>query len=391
LLRLGALELSSAQQRALLELRGSWAAYLAAWRGTDDVLHRPDGGSRGAIADLLARLATLGDDLSAFAAETEAAIDLRLLEVDQRQSQAERVALSIAVLALLVAVPVAWLTARAVRQPLGRLLHGTRTLSEGSYPVHIEIEGPEEVAELAAGFNEMVDRLRALDDLKKDFLSHVSHELRTPLVAIKETTEALLDELAGPLTDRQRKLLEINVKGAERLSRMVTRTLDLTRMEAGAMEYEFEREDLTALVVVTVEAMSSLRRADGRLRLERPEGAVEVLGDRERLAQVVENLVSNALKYSPAHREVVIRVRRESGTAVLEVEDLGEGVADEDKELIFQKFHRVGGRARPGFGLGLAIAREIVEAHQGRLWVEDNEPAGSRFCVRLASFAGAVQ
>jgi two-component system sensor histidine kinase GlrK len=390
LLRLGALELSTDEEAAFVRLRATWRSYLDTWHQVDSGLLARGQETSASIAGLLADLATLGDNLAAFAAETEGAIDALLLDVERAQRQAERVALSIGVLATLFALPVAWLTARAVRQPLGRLLRGTRTVSEGRYPVHVEVEGPEEVAELATAFNEMVDRLRELDDLKKDFLSHVSHELRTPLVAMRETNEALLDELAGPLTERQRRLLELNVRGAERLSRMVTKTLDLARMEAGAMEYEFQPEDLVSLVAGTVEAMASLPAAGERLRLALPSERVEVLGDRERLAQVVENLVSNALKYSPPEEAVVITVRREDRAVVLSVEDRGKGVDDRDKQLIFQKFHRALGRERPGFGLGLAIAREIVEAHDGELRVEDNTPRGSRFLMRLATTGGRI-
>lgn len=389
LLRLGALELSSDEEAAFGRLRRSWSVYLDGWRKTDDRLRRRGGEVDGSMRDLMAQLDTLGTDLGAFAAETEGAIDALLLEVDRRQSQAERVALWIGVAAVLLALPLVWLTARAVRQPLGRLLTGTRMLSEGRYPTRIEIEGPEEVAELASGFNDMVARLRELDDLKKEFLSHVSHELRTPLVAMKETNEALLDELAGPLTSRQRRLLELNVRGAERLSRMVTKTLDLASMEAGAMEYDFQPEDLVTLVGATTESLASRPETHERLRLALPGERIEVLCDRERFAQVVENLISNALKYSPSDQPVEISLERQDGAVVLAVEDRGDGVDEAQKELIFQKFHRARGRERPGFGLGLAISREIVEAHRGRIWVEDREPGGSRFLVRLPLEEGA--
>lgn len=388
LLRLAALELSATEETALARLRGSWDAYLDAWRAADEGLRLRPGDAGALVAEPLAGLTLLGDALALFATETEAAIDALLLDVDRQQRRTERVALSIAALAVLFALPLTWLTARAVRQPLGRLLRGTRMLSQGRYPVRLEIEGPEEVAEVASGFNEMVDRLRELDDLKKDFLSHVSHEMRTPLVAMRETNEALLDQLAGPLTDRQRRLIDLNLRGAERLSRMVTKMLDLARMEAGAMEYEFRREDLVSLVAGAVEGMGSRPETDRRLCLALPGERVDVLADRERLAQVVENLVSNALKYSPPQEEVTISVQRVDGAVVLAVEDRGEGVDERDRELIFQKFHRALGRERPGFGLGLAIAREIVDAHQGRIWVEDNEPRGSRFLVRLPAMGG---
>ncbi|MEZ5330584.1 MAG: ATP-binding protein [Thermoanaerobaculia bacterium] len=389
LLRLGALELSADEEVALGRLRRSWGLYLENWREADDRLRRRGGEADGSMRELMGQLDTLGANLASFAAETEGAIDALLLEVDRRQSQAERVALWIGVAGVLLALPLVWFTARAVREPLGRLLKGTRTLGEGRYPMHLDVEGPEEVAELAAGFNEMVDRLRELDDLKKEFLSHVSHELRTPLVAMKETNEALLDELAGPLTPRQRRLLELNVRGAERLSRMVTKTLDLARMEAGAMEYDFQPEDLVELVSTTAEAMASRPETHERLRLELPADRVDVLCDRERLAQVVENLVSNALKYSPPDQAVEISLQRQDGAVVLVVEDRGDGVDEAQKELIFQKFHRARGRERPGFGLGLAISREIVEAHRGRIWVEDRRPRGSRFMVRLDVAEGA--
>jgi two-component system sensor histidine kinase GlrK len=382
LAELESLDLAPEEGAAAGELRRRWRGYLASW---DEVSAAALGGADTAPAEqvILARLAGVAEQLVVLDGETERQIARLRAEVDREQRRAERVSRLTALAALALSVPIVALTLRSIQRPLSRLLEGTRAVAEGRFAYRLETKGRDELAELAGSFNRMVARLGELDRLKSDFLSHVSHELRTPLVAMRETNDALLEELAGPLEAEQRRLLELNQRGGERLERMLTRLLDLARMEAGAVEYDLRPHDLVTMVRETVEGRGGRPEHRDRLELDLPAGPVVVRCDGERFPQVIENLVANAEKYSPPGAPVALRLSHRNGVAVLAVEDVGPGVPEIEKSRIFEKFHRARGPARAGFGLGLAICREIVTAHGGALWVEDNQPRGSRFCVRL--------
>ncbi len=379
---LEALQLSPVEAVVVGELRRRWQRYREAW---DAALARWEGEAVLPPVDgLLGLLEAVRDQLAQVGTTTEQQIALLRAEVDRQRLHAERISRFTALGALALSLPIVVLTLRSILRPLRRLLDGTRAVASGDFETRLETSGRDELTELAASFNNMVERLGELDRLKSDFLSHVSHELRTPLASIRETTDALLEELAGPLTDQQQRLLELNQHGAERLSRMLTRLLDLARLEAGAVEYDLLPHDLAALARESVEAQGGLPERRGRFELVLAAEPVMVRCDRERFRQVIDNLLANADKYSPAGEPITVRVERDGRSAQLAVEDLGPGVPDADKGRIFEKFHQARGPARPGFGLGLAICREIVAAHGGALWVEDHQPRGSRFCVRLA-------
>jgi two-component system sensor histidine kinase GlrK len=264
------------------------------------------------------------------------------------------------------------------------------------------------LSQLAKDFNMMAQRLDELDELKKDFVSHVSHELKAPLASMQETTYLLLEEIPGPLTDKQRRLLALHLQGGKRLSSMISNLLDLSRMEAGVMDYEIKKQDLIALIR-TVTAEHEVRAREKGLRIDLALSAQPLIVecDGDRIIQVLNNLLENALKFSPQDTAIGVQVRfaldipwhlperwqrtvmpaaNGTGYALLAVSDSGPGVPDAHKEKIFQKFHQVRqGRkiAGQGVGLGLAICQTIVETHHGAIWVEDHAGGGSVFFVLL--------
>jgi two-component system sensor histidine kinase GlrK len=311
----------------------------------------------------------------------------------------------IAASASVAALPLLWWTIRSIHGPLRRLTAGTADVAAGRFTLQLDDSGGDELAEVAASFNHMVRQLRELDELKSDFLSHVSHELATPLVAMRETNELVLDGLAGPLTAEQVRMLELNRDGALRLSAMIRKVLDLSRLEAGAMEYDFRTMGVGSLLRTAVdEFAAAAQEREIALALRLPSDEVRVRCDRDRLLQVWENLLSNAIKFGPPGSRVEIsleapvsrpvlagRLRaRARGLAVVRVSDEGPGVPEEQRQRIFEKFHRGSRQGSHGFGLGLAISREIVGAHGGRIWVEPNDPRGTVFAVELAALAAAA-
>jgi two-component system phosphate regulon sensor histidine kinase PhoR len=231
-----------------------------------------------------------------------------------------------------------------------------------------------------------ISELRRLERIRRDFVANVSHELKTPLTSIRGYVETLLD---GALHDDRNnaRFLEKIEQNTLRLSHLVTDLLSLARIEAQEGSLPLERVDLHALVEQTRKRHEPAAVGrDQTLRLESCNGALQVLGDREALTQVLDNLVDNALKYTPPEGHITIRLKREPGHAVLEVEDDGIGIPAEDIERVFERFYRVDkarSRAVGGTGLGLSIVKHLVVAMKGEVEVESKVDEGSTFRVRL--------
>ena len=233
---------------------------------------------------------------------------------------------------------------------------------------------------------EHVEQLQALDVLKDEFVASVSHELRTPLTSIKGYLELVLDGEAGELNEEQRgHLLTIN-RNSERLLRLVGDLLFVGQADAGRLELDLGDVDLGTLARESVESARPSAAAK-RIRLEMSVDELSPLrGDRARLAQLLDNLVSNALKFTPDDGSVTVSLTRAAGHAVLEVRDTGIGIPTAEQGRLFDRFFRARGatdRAIQGTGLGLSIAKTIAESHGGRIGVESVEGVGTTFRVEL--------
>jgi two-component system sensor histidine kinase GlrK len=305
---------------------------------------------------------------------------------------AESLSLGAGALFILLGAMVIFLTVRAINAPLHELTRGTRTIASGEFSHRLPEDGPSEFRDLARDFNSMTEKLGELDQMKKDFVAHVSHELKAPLAAIRQTLAVTLEEVPGPINDTQRRLLQLSRNSAERLSAMVSNLLDVSRLEAGTMEYEMSTQDIVGIVRQAVEEFS-LKAQDRKIEISVESGAtgIPVVCDADRMVQVVGNLVDNALKFSPANSTIQVKVSHNGSpsdpVARISIADRGPGVPDDHKQNVFRKFHQIRGRGKrtagQGVGLGLAICRTIVEAHRGRIWVEDNPDGGSVFHVEV--------
>jgi signal transduction histidine kinase len=394
LAELSALRLSEEERLEAGTLSSLWAGY---WRAAVAFQDAPLAGSvvdRDRLEALLARLDVLQRQvrkLDEVAQSRVAEEARRSVEVSRR---AERLSWAVVGVAMVVSLLILWLTVRSIQRPLKRLAAGTRAVADGDFSVRLDSSAKDEFGRLAESFNQMVHRLAELDQVKKDFLSHVSHELKTPLVSMQETTELLLEEIPGPLNDRQQRFLALNLESSLRLSTMITRLLDLSRLEAGVMEYELLAHDLGDVVRAAVSGFEARsRELEVGIELNVPEHRIAVDCDRDRIIQVVGNLVDNALKFSSTGETIEVSVHpllaasSNRGPAFVEVKDRGPGIPDEDKERVFERFYQVRrGRSEgggKGVGLGLAICREIIEAHGGGVSVRDGENGGSIFSFNL--------
>ncbi len=236
------------------------------------------------------------------------------------------------------------------------------------------------------------EKLRELDQLKSAFVSTVSHELRTPLTAVKGLVENMRDGFTGALSDRQIFYLTRVTHNIERLTRMVNDLLDLSRIEAGRMELTPTE---VALVSLIEEVIETLRPQAGKkaitLQTAHPPGLAPLRGDRDKILQILTNLIYNAIKFTPPSGRIVIALTPlDDGAVQVCVEDTGCGIAPEDVPRVFDRFYR--SRDSPaearGAGLGLAITKSLVELHHGRIWVDSTPGSGSRFCFTLPTRGG---
>ena len=298
--------------------------------------------------------------------------------------------------ALLVSIGVAFLIARSIAKPLQRIAAATEEITRGNYDEQLNITSPEEVRRLANSFNLMVREVKSSQQAQRDFVANVSHDLKTPLTSIQGFSQAILDGAAADEGARRRAAQVIHEE-ADRMARLVDDLLDLARIEAGQIVMARDSVALSQLLQECTEKMA-LRAEQGEvtLEVESDEGLV-VKADRDRLAQVINNLLDNALKHTPPGGRISLAAisvleavgkpgRQRGGVAEITVSDTGAGIPAEDLSRVFERFYR-GDKSRTkegrGAGLGLAIAREIILAHGGDIRAESVVGLGTKFTITL--------
>jgi signal transduction histidine kinase len=286
-----------------------------------------------------------------------------------------------AALVIATAVVLLWLKRRAFR-PVFSLAAAMQRFGRGDRDARARESGPAELREMSARFNEMADALAAQRQSQMAFLAGVAHDLRGPLSALKTSVEILGRANPGP--GASRRVLDIALRQIMGLERMVGDFLDMAKIEAGQLDVQLQREDLRTLVREVVGLMED-RSSQDRLVLKLPPEPVFARCDVMRMEQVVTNLISNALKYSPAHEPVDIELVVDGGDAVLCVKDRGAGISEEDQRIVFEPFRRSARTTAtvPGLGLGLFVVQRIVDAHGGHIEVKSAPGRGSTFKVRF--------
>ncbi len=328
-------------------------------------------------------------------------LGLPLTLLEQRVHDLQRTLMIAFGVAFVIAVTVSLFIARGLTRPLSDIAVVARQLAGGSLGQRIQTKSNDEVGVLAATLNQMADQmdrditaLRRLEQVRKDFVANVSHELRTPLTSIKGYVEALLDG-AKDNPEEATRFLQIILNQSDRLNLILEDLLQLSQIESGLVRFKRDPVRLSALVERTLPLIRPLvDKKRQSLTVAVSPDLPPVSGDEDRLVQVLTNLLDNAVKYTPEGGTIHIAGRiagqpaDDPAQVELSVTDTGIGIPDADRPRVFERFYRVDkarSREMGGTGLGLSIVRHIVEAHNGKIWVEGHQPAGSRFVIHLPS------
>lgn len=287
-------------------------------------------------------------------------------------------------LAVVTAVLVSTFVTRRIVQPVEEMKKASRHIADGNYEERVRVTGEDELADLAHSFNQMAYTLALTEERRRQLIGDVAHELRTPLSSIKSVLEGLQD---GVLPAEPATFVDIQ-REVSRLQRLVHDLEELSRVEAGQVPLEPELTNPTSFVKSAAERLHlQFEDKDVALRLDLAETLPFVEVDTARMAQVMLNLLGNALQYTPAGGQVTVRARAEKEGLTIEVQDTGIGIAAEDLGHIFERFYRADksrSRVGGGSGIGLTISKHLVEAHDGRLTAASPGPnQGSTFTIRL--------
>jgi signal transduction histidine kinase len=305
--------------------------------------------------------------------------------LDMAYNTATFVSLAIAFgAAVIAALAISWLVSYRVVRPIRELAVASRQLAAGAHGARVAVESEDEIGLLAGSFNEMAAALESAEQRRRELLSDVAHELRTPLATVQAFVEGIADGVVRP-DGRTMVALKSEV---QRLGRLADDLQAVSRAEERQLDLRLEPVAPATLVEAALRAAEPAYEEKGvELRSEVASHLPEVRIDRDRLGEVLANLLENALRHSPAGRGVVVSATRAGDDVRLAVEDEGEGIAPEHLDRVFERFFRADTartRARGGSGIGLTIARAIVEAHGGRVWAESDGPGrGARFVVGL--------
>lgn len=313
-------------------------------------------------------------------------VDLKINASKEIISQALIYILNLTILSVVMALLIAFFNARTIHHPISLMIKEIKEIAKGNFEKHVDISSPPEINELAMAFNHMCDRLKELDEMKADLIAQVSHEFRTPLAVIREAISLYMESVNTVPKEKQNKLLGIVQEECERLIDSVNKVLNLSRMDAGIIDYQMEKDNMSHLIAIAVSKFEPIStRKDISLEVNVASDSLYAVMDAEKMGQVFDNLLGNALKFTPEKGKISIgAILRQAGYSsdnkkeVIEVtvSDTGPGIPEENVHDIFDKYKKL---HEKGTGLGLYIVRQIINAHGGDIWVENTGKTGSTF------------
>jgi two-component system sensor histidine kinase GlrK len=358
---------------------------MAQEQGLYDLLTTPrKAGGRAQRQKVAALAADLAENASEVLAISTRVADREVTRLRADTESVQRQLVLLVIFSTAVAMAIALALTRHIARPIAELDAAIRQLGGADFAQPIAVHGPDDLKTLGERLDWLRRRLLELDDEKNRFLRHLSHELKTPLTALREGAELLYDEVVGSLSDPQRRVVSIMKDNSIKLQRLIEELLDYQRALHAAAALAPRKFALDALVREVAQSHELAAQAKGlHVAVDAQSGTVEA--DPDKLRSVVDNLIGNAVKFTPAGGSVAVLARSSGDQALIDVIDSGPGVPAEERDSIFDSFFRgrakAGGRVE-GSGLGLAIAREFVEAHGGKISVLAEE-RGAHFRVAL--------
>jgi signal transduction histidine kinase len=364
----------------------------------EEIVGLHDGGAtRGRWTEVRTRAEQLSNELNRLATvlanRTTAKIDDLIVRNASSYRSSRDLFIGVAVGALVLALLLGFVLSWSLIGPIQRIDARLAAIASGDFSGHVDVVNRDELGPLATNVNRMNDELRRLyteleaaSRHKSDFLANMSHELRTPLNAIIGFSQVLRDEMFGEVNEKQAEYLDDIVSSGNHLLALINDILDLSKVEAGQVELEiapFSLRDALERGVVMVREWATRDGVSVAFVADPDADVVE--GDERRIRQVIFNLISNAVKFTPAGGAIEVDSSRVNGEVRVAVSDTGPGIAPQDRERIFDEFQQAeaGLDQREGTGLGLAVSRRLVELHGGRIWVESEPGNGSTFVFTL--------
>jgi histidine kinase len=296
--------------------------------------------------------------------------------------------------AFMVAVGVSIFISRRVVSPVQEMTTASQYIAEGHYDLRVQVPGDvasgdlDELAQLALSFNQMAEKLYQTENMRSQLIGDVSHELRTPLTTIKGSMEGLIDGILPPTPETFQKIYQ----DADRLQRLVADLQELSRVESGAVPLHLEPRNIFPLIESVVHRLNpQFQEKAVSLDVEVSPVLPQVLIDGDRISQVLINLLGNALQHTPEEGDVSLTAQQIGKMIEVCVKDSGTGISAEHLPHLFTRFYRVDksrSRVRGGSGIGLTIAKHLIEAHGGRIWAESKGIGqGSTFNFTLPTAA----
>ncbi len=296
-------------------------------------------------------------------------------------------------LALLVSLLAAFFLARSISHPVSRLAEATVAMAKGDYSRRVDVQGQDELAALSQQFNQMAADIGRAHDVQRDFIANVSHDLKTPLTSIQGFSQAMLDGTIKDAAAYHQAAGTINAE-SQRMTRLVTELLTLANLESGLVSLELHPVDLRDIIGKLILAMQpQANQAQIDLSARRGAYPAPLLADVDKLQQAFGNIVDNAIKHTPRGGKVTLDLSNIPGGVLFKVTDTGEGIPAADLPRVMERFYQIDKSRAPnanpddrrGIGIGLAIARQIINAHRGGITIESTVGTGTTVLVSLPS------
>ncbi len=299
------------------------------------------------------------------------------------------IAIMIIILISINAGIIGFFVSQSISKPIKQLYNATLELEKGNYDVRVDIKTNDEIEELGHAFNLTTEALAKMeqerieiDNAKTEFLSITSHELRSPMTPMKAQLQMLKEGYFGKLGKKQKESLSVIIRNAERLDNIIADFLEISRIEAARLKFDFRETDITQLVKDTITFMQGFAKEKNITLVEKVKNLPLIKADPDRISQVLRNLINNAIKFSDENNKIEVSAELKNDFILFSVKDYGCGIPPDNQVRVFEPFYQVESSTRRkhgGTGLGLTICRGIVESQKGKIWVESQPGKGSKF------------